>query len=197
MKTMRKLLVVSLVLIASTGIVRAGELIWCGLDYSSVKLVGDTDVTPSSLPGMVESWNALFIKEQLSKLEKMAGVVRVDTEAAQASSRKVSEKNFHATEADAPAITDKDIATLVKGYKLQAKEGLGLVFVMDTLVKRDKTGNSCMHVVFFDVASRQVISAARQCEKASGIGPRNFWFGAVKKVVKNLPSAYKKASSSK
>jgi len=169
----------------------AKTLVWCGLDYSRVKLSGDTGVTASRLPEMTESWNALFINEQLTKLEKMAGVVRTDTAAAQAASQKVSDKAFRPEETG--SITDKDLAAIVKGYKLQTKEGLGLVLVVDTLTKVDKAGTSCLYVVFFDVASRRVISAERQCEKAAGVGPRNFWFGAVKKVVKDLPSGYQKA----
>jgi hypothetical protein len=192
---MKKMMIVLALLVVTVNLVAAEELVWCGLDYSHVKLTGNTDLTGSSLPRLAEAWNTLFIHEQLTKLEKMAGTVRADTEAAGAANSKVTDKSVRP--ADAPAITEKEIAAIVKGYKLQAKEGLGLVFVVDQLAKSEKLGTAGLQVVFFDVKSRKVLLTEHKSEKATGIGPRNYWFGAIKKVLKDLPSQYQKAKATK
>ena len=84
---------------------------------------------------------------------------------------------------------------LVKAYDVRYKEGLGLVFIMDRLVKAQQT--ACLYVVFFDIASRKIMYSERRCEKAGGGGFRNYWFGPIKHVVKELPDMYKKAKISK
>jgi hypothetical protein len=70
-----------------------------------------------------------------------------------------------------------------------------MVFIMDRLVKAQETG--CMYVVFFDVASRKVVHSERVCERAGGIGFRNYWFRPVKNVVDKLPKIYKTVKAGK
>ena len=71
-------------------------------------------------------------------------------------------------------ISEKDIAASVKGYDLKYKDGIGLVFIVDRLVKVQKVG--CLYVVFFDIKSRNVLSSERVCNEGGGAGFRNFWF---------------------
>jgi hypothetical protein len=92
-------------------------------------------------------------------------------------------------------ITEQDIAATVRAYDIRYKEGLGLVFLMDRLVKAQQT--ACLYVVFFDIRSRKVLYSQRRCEKAGGIGFRNYWFAPVKHAVKVLPSLYQTARITK
>lgn len=192
-----------------TGLTRADEtsspdaLVWCGLDYSMVKMIGTDDfrVPEEIFPGYLDKWNALFMKEMLPKLEAMTNPVYTDTMAVEkpnhkATTSQIIREDGTKDEMVKPShITEKNIADEVKGYEIKYKEGLGLVFVMDRLVKTQNTG--CMYVVFFDVASRKVISSERMCTEARGAGFRNFWFNPIKEVVKKLPKMYKDAKAKK
>jgi len=80
-------------------------------------------------------------------------------------------------------------------YKLTKDKGLGLVFIMDRLVKAQQTG--CLYVVFFDIASRKVVRSERVCADAGGIGFRNYWFKPIKVAVEKLPKTYKQVASKK
>lgn len=176
-------------------------LIWCGLDYSRAKMIGTKDFQePGNIfPGMLEAWNGLFMKEMLPKLERMAPGLRTDISAVQGSNAKqtadcIVREDGTADEMVKPThITVEDITVSVKGYELKYKQGLGLVFIMDRLVKGQQTG--CLYVVFFDIASRKVVYSERLCDKAGGTGFRNYWFNPVKHVVKRLPVLYQKAKS--
>jgi len=207
---MKQILIAMLLLsVSGAPAVRAAEtaspetLVWCGLDYSKVKMIGTLDFQkPEAIfPGMITAWNGLFINEMLPQLEKMAKSVRTDLQAVQARNEKagasqIERKDGSQDEMVKPThITEADIADIVKSYKMENDKGLGLVFVMDRLVKAQETG--CMHVVFFDVASRKVVRSERVCAKAGGIGFRNFWFKPVKEVVKQLPKMYKDARAKK
>ena len=197
----RTLLALAFFGLAATG-VRAQEsnpnmLVWCGLDYSKVKMIGTTDFAqPSQIfPGMLVAWNGLFMKEMLPELEKMTSSVGTDLAATEAANEKAKadqierEDGTRAEKVDPTHIKESDIADMVNSYKLKHDKGIGLVFVMDRLVKAQETG--CLYVVFFDLSSRKVLRSERLCEKAGGFGFRNFWFRPIKEAVKKLPKMYK------
>ncbi len=205
---MKKILIALLLLnVAGVTAGRAAEtttlntLVWCGLDYSKVKMIGTLDFrNPDQIfPGMLTAWNGLFMKEMLPQLELMASSVRTDVQAVQPGNEKAKASQIvykdGSTEemVKATHLTEADIAGLVKSYKLENSHGMGLVFVMDRLVKAQET--ACLHAVFFDVASRKVIRSERVCGKAGGIGFRNYWFRPVKDAVKQLPNMYVNAKA--
>lgn len=205
---MKKILIAMLLLnVAGVTFVRAAEtaspntLVWCGLDYSKVKMIGTLDFrNPDQIfPGMLTAWNGLFMKEMLPQLELMASSVRTDLQAVQPGNEKAKASQIEYKDGStdemvkATHITESDIAGMVKSYKLENSQGLGLVFVMDRLVKTQET--ACMYAVFFDVASRKVVRSERVCSKAGGIGFRNYWFRPVKDTVKQLPAMYQAAKA--
>lgn len=202
---MRAVLITCVALCLSNTVAFAAErpkdepLIWCGLDYAKVKMIGTADFRqPEQIfPGMLNAWNGLFMKEMLPEIESMAKIVRTDLAA-------VTERNSKATASqierrdgtrkemvNASHLTEPDIAEIVASYKLEQTNGLGLVYIMDRLVKNQDAG--CLYVVFFDVQSRAVVRSERMCGEAGGIGFRNYWFTPVKEAVEKTPKMYKKA----
>jgi hypothetical protein len=179
----------------------ANTLVWCGLDYSLVKMIGTADFhQPGEIfPGMLEEWNSLFMKEMLPQLQKMAPAVETDLSAVEARNLKANpsqierEDGTRREKVDATHITEKDLAKTVRAYKLKHAQGLGLVFIMDRLVKAQETG--CLYVVFFDIASRKIGYSERVCAPAGGFGFRNFWFRPIKNTVAKLPAMYQQATA--
>ncbi len=199
-------IVVCLLSVASAWQIRAAEtssdtLLWVGLDYSKVKMIGTADFRqPEKIfPGYLIEWNSLFMKELLPKLEKMAPGLKTDLKSVQAHNGKarasqiIREDGTRAEMVTPSDITEKVIAQMVRSYDLKDNHGMGLVFVMDRLVKSQETG--CLYVVFFDLASRKVLLSERLCEEAGGAGFRNYWFKPIKKTVEKLPAIYTKAKS--
>jgi hypothetical protein len=191
----------------AAGMVRAqvtddpNALIWCGLDYSRVKLIGSEGFNqPAEIfPGMLVAWNSLFMREVLPDLEKKFPSLGSDTSAVGAANDKATAKQIDREDGtreekvNLSHITDKEIASMVRSYKLKHEKGVGLVFVMDRLVKVQETG--CLYVVFFDIGSRKVLKCERVSEKAWGIGFRNYWFRPVKSAVKKVPTMYSAVKS--
>ena len=174
-------------------------LVWCGLDYSKVKMIGTSDFRqPDQIfPGMLNAWNSLFMKEMLPEIESMAKTVRVDTEAVTEGNSKATASQIERRDGSRKEmvgtshITERDIAEIVSSYKLEHTNGLGLVYVMDRLVKNQDAG--CLYVVFFDIQSRAVVRSERMCGEAGGGGFRNYWFSPVKEAVGKTSKMYKKA----
>ena len=172
-------------------------LVWCGLDYSKVRMIGSADFRQPDriFPEMLLAWNGLFMREMLPKLESMAKSVGTDLKAVTALNAKAGpsqierEDGTREEKVKATHITEADIAAAVHAYELKHDLGLGLVFIMDRLVKVQATG--CMHVVFFDIPTRKVLLSERVCGDAGGGGFRNYWFSPVKETVPKLPKLYR------
>jgi hypothetical protein len=177
--------------------VSSNALVWCGLDYSKVKMIGTLDFRqPSQIfPGALLEWNGLFMKEMLPKLEAMFPLVESDLKAVEALNEKVTasqierEDGTRAEKVNPTDITETNIADIVASYSLKHDKGIGLVFIMDRLVKAQETG--CLYVVFFDISSRKVLHSERVVARAGGFGFRNYWFSPIKTAVEKLPKMYK------
>jgi hypothetical protein len=176
----------------------ADSLVWCGLDYSKVKMIGTMDFRePDQIfPAMLDAWNNLYMQEMIPLMEKerVAPTIKSDVKAvternAKASANQVQHEDGTSDEMVKPShITDADVAKIVASYDLKESSGTGLVFIMDRLVKAQQM--ECYYIVFFDIGSRKVLHSERIVAKAGGIGFRNFWFRPVKDGVARLPKIY-------
>ncbi len=171
----------------------AGErtLVWTGIDYGLVRLVGTLDFRdPSAIfPGYFNTWNGLFVEEQLDELEARTKVSAIVTSLSHLGDlHRVADPNTQIVRDDSFPVTDELPAQLirdrVKSYALRETEGTALALIADQLHKPNQLG--CFWVVRYDVATRDVHSLVRACEPAHGFGFRNYWFGSVKDVVSQL-----------
>ena len=124
----------------------SGSVVWAGLDYSLVRMIGDKStehgfIYPNLIfPTMLNSWNQLFLNERIERIaKKMDKDVIVDIGG-------VTERNMGATAKqiilspgpqdgiEESHITPQDIAAEVQSFKLDQTNGLGLVFIIDRLV---------------------------------------------------------------
>jgi hypothetical protein len=152
---------------------------------------------------MLERWDTLFIDERLQKVESALGkLVSVDIGGVTERNKTATVKQIILTPGPTDTIeqshiTQQDIAAEVQSYKLEKTNGLGLVFIVDRLKfythagisptsRAVRSGEGAVYVVFFDVATREVISAEREVHQAGGNGFRNLWFGVIKETAKNL-----------
>jgi len=169
-------------------------IIWAGVDYSHARLIGPGEFSdPSAIfPGMLDAWNNLVLQERIRFMQKVsgktivpdiAGVTEVNKSASASQIVKVPGASDTLTQT---LITPEMIAAAVKSYQLENKTGLGVVFIVDRLIKLDKKGSGAVYVVAFDVASREVLSSERITGRASGFGFRNYWFRIIKDAEKGL-----------
>ena len=80
-------------------------------------------------------------------------------------------------------VSTDDIREMVKNYELPHTNGTGVVFIAQTLDKRK--AEATYAVVFFDVATRRLISLDIMSGKAGGAGLRNYWANSVYDVLKH------------
>ena len=110
-------------------------------------------------------------------------------------------------------ISSNDITRIVRAQRMNYKSGLGLMFLVDRMVYAETTFEvfdvrreskatrssvreggarpasyaAAVYVVFFDVETREVISAQREIRAVTTGGSfRNFWFGPIKDIDSDL-----------
>ncbi|HEY2330161.1 MAG TPA: hypothetical protein VGI63_10165 [Verrucomicrobiae bacterium] len=201
---------IALFILGMSATIRAADstnsLVWCGLDYSMAKMIGAGDFRkPTSIfPGMLHAWNGLFMKELFPELESSRNPwpsVKTDVKAVYSRNEKatpnqiIRDDGTYDEMVKTSHITESDIATAVKSYELKNDQGIGLVFIIDRLVKEQDMG--CLYVVYFDIASRKVLYSERVISKGEGFGFRNFWFHPIKDTMGKLSKMYKKAKESR
>lgn len=191
---MKKLLIISFIILNSALFSKAQsnaelfnspKLVWFGVDLSHSKLVGTEGFTdPYDIQKRyVPAWNNLVLSESekydVRKFYKKGEVVN-DILAVEAVNEKINAGEWVQT---ASYTFDKsEIAGMVKKYKGTEKEGLGLVFIVESFDKNKETG--FIYVTFFNIATKEVILTEKLSGKAGGFGVRNYWAATIYNVMK-------------
>ena len=179
---------------AKPALLQAETVIWAGLDYSQTRFYGTEDFKhPEELfPEILEAWNQRFletlIQDKSEPLSKALGKrVQPDINAVSAGNRAarssaiIRQNDIFCNESH---LKEPDLAEAVRAYKMTSTNGLGLVFIMDRLVKSEKKG--ALYRVFFDVATREILAKDRLVVKAGGLTFRKYWFKVPRDAVKDL-----------
>lgn len=161
---------------------------------------------------MPERWNDLFLDERIEGVADalqrrisidISGVTKRNRHLNKSQiSSDVNKRNDFVLETQ---ITSIDISNAVKTLEMENQSGLGLIFIVDRFVSQTvmisgpstgpnrgvytpmKKNSGAIYVVFFDIASREVLSATREVRTVSTGGSfRNFWFGPIKEVDRDL-----------
>jgi len=189
----------------------ADTVVWAGLDYSMMRMVGtsnDIKVPDLIFQDMPQKWNDLFLDERLEGVANNMGKrVLIDIGAVSDRNRQLSTNQIVFTpdrknSVSDVRVTEQDITRALRSYKMEHTDGLGLVFIIDSMVVQQfvpgsthggsttapSTANlEAVYVVFFDVATREIISARREVSGVSvGSGYRNYWFGPIKNIDSEL-----------
>ena len=164
-----------------------------GLDYSLARFIGADDFNEESqvvdyYPGV---WNRLWVKERMEDMDRAIGPVSQEIQVVEPNNSKLTIKQVdHRDGGDSNVttshITEAKLASLVKGYRWSGTEGLGLVLVVDRLVKLQAVG--CSWIVYFDLDTRKIEASSRECAEAGGFGFRNYWFRTAKDLLPRIKS---------
>ncbi len=183
---MKKLMLILICLVLSGQVLQSQETkdiftskeaIWYGLDFSKIKLIGSEGFTDVAKIEDVyfSSWNNLIINESAKyNLQLMFHKDTVLFDLSVVEKRnKLPEADELVINNDTYSLNKNTIAKIIKKYNTKEKQGLGIVFIMESFDKPKKLG--IMWVAFFDIASKTVLLTERLNGKAGGIGFINYW----------------------
>lgn len=179
------------------GTVMGKKVAWMGIDYSLTRLSPASAFPPPEeiFPVMPHAWNRLYIRERYHALPTRLDAYLVDaSQAVYAPNDATSGAQLIETadKIGETHITPEIIAEKVKSYPLDEDADVGLVFIVDRMVKnkRNRVNDAAIYAVYFDAQTREVLSAERGIYSAGGMGFRNYWFNPIKWLDRSLNPGY-------
>jgi len=167
------------------------ELVWYGLDFTGAKFIGKFnegfDSRPTSANELISSyipaWNRLVLEEPRNfnlKSTFRKTSIYYDIQPIESLNSKIKPEgiltyNSHMLHKD-------QLAAMVSAYpEGSRKEGLGLVFIVESFDKSYRKGN--YWVVFFDIKTHKILFSDYCSSSPAGFGLRNYWAGSLKHVL--------------
>jgi hypothetical protein len=159
------------------------NITWFGIDYTLARFTLVTEDPAAIVSTSLKAINTLILAEpDKYNLKKFFSKSEVTPAVDMVNERNSKIDPTLLVVPDKYTITPEDVNKLIKSYDTGVKTGMGLVLVAENLNKVSQVGS--YYVVFFDMASKEIIDSERREGKASGIGFRNYWAGSVLSVMK-------------
>jgi len=174
------------------------KVVFLGLDFTQAKYIGRSGfMDPAAIQGQhMVSWNNLIeFEPKKFSLEKPLKVKE-----GQYSSKTADMIQYNKAANVADNITDSEysitedqVKKSVSKYSLSEKDGIGVVYVVESLSKTAEKMTAW--VTFIDLNTKKILHTEKVEGKAGGFGFRNYWAGAVYKINQNIESKYYKVWS--
>ncbi|HWZ23246.1 MAG TPA: hypothetical protein VNW06_11365 [Cytophagaceae bacterium] len=176
---------------------KVGPLRYMGIDYSHVKLIGDFsqfmgtgETTLASIRNTYfPAWNTLFIEEpEKYDLKSMLRKddIRFDLDMVTALNAKTPFETMEASKT--PVYTKDDIQKFIRNYSTKQSEGIAVLFVAESM---NKTLNEAyFHFVLIRLSDNEILIHERLRGEPIGMGIRNYWAGALFRVMENIQKNY-------
>ncbi len=156
-----------------------------GVDFSKAQAYGATD-TEEQFKDVFGKINGLFISE--AKKYDIAKYFKKNVTGTLINQIKELNENITGDtffgESEAYQISEAELAQEVKSLPLKEAEGTGLIFVAELLHK--SRSQATYHIVFFDIASRDILDTWKATGKARGFGLRNYWAGSIYDILEGI-----------
>lgn len=188
---MKKITILLLFITATAAVLRAQTSIkdksvtFFGLDFSKCRMIGsDGFSNPADIVNRIfGEWNNLIVNEKTKyDVEFAFNKTEVKYSFDIVSRRNLSVNPGELVTNNTYSFDDKTVASVIKSYAVKEK-GLGIVLVVE---KFDKTEElATVFVTYFDMGSKKVLLSERVSAKPVGFGFRNYWAGAIAKILKD------------
>ncbi len=166
---------------------KVDNITWYGLDFSNIKLIGSEGFTdPHAIQNrFFSSWNDLFISEpEKYNLAETFSKSSVENDLSIVTERNtlpdpdklVIEENY--------SFGEDEVKKIISEYDITDKEGIGLVFIMESFNKIEQLGY--IWVTFFDIETKEVLLSNKMSGKVGGFGFRNYWAKSFYSVMKSI-----------
>jgi hypothetical protein len=169
---------------------RKTSVTWLGLDFTGAKLIGDRERlgSISDVQHLVEAWNDIMVKES-EKYDVALAIDKIKVENALEVTKEhnanldVSEM-FSSEMKDHFHLKPDDIAAIVADYDFKGKDGIGVMFNVESFSKLNS--EAALWVTFIKMDTKEIYFSERVTGEPSGAGLRNYWANSVYNILKGM-----------
>jgi len=157
----------------------ARSMIWFGLDFSQARFYGPFMDREKILSFDIEAWNTAFVEGKVSlfptDLKKLLGLdyVFIDLSVVNQRNSNIQIGDlFGNNDKEQLQITEDKIEKIVKKYKPNEKDGIGMVIIVERFDKTTELAD--FWVTYFNPVTKNVIRTRKYTAKASGAGIKHW-----------------------
>ncbi|MBT1699723.1 hypothetical protein KK083_22745 [Fulvivirgaceae bacterium PWU4] len=169
---------------------RKTSVTWLGLDFSGAKLIGDRERlgSISDVQHLVEAWNDIMLKEE-EKYDVALAIDKIKVENA-IEITKEHNANLDVSEMFSSEMKDHfhlkpdDIARIVADYDFKGKNGIGVMFNVESFSKLNS--EAALWVTFIKMDTKEIYFSERVTGEPGGAGLRNYWANSVYNILKGM-----------
>jgi hypothetical protein len=170
-------------------------ILYLGLDFTLTRLIGESTVNGIDMRDKYfPELNELVIKEpQKFDLQKAFNktTIKNDLSIVEKRNKKINADDIiSAKESDYSRLHEDDISKLVSGIDFEQKKGLGLLFIVEGMIKGEKKGDdsfSSVWVTIADMGANKVLMTERvEGFTSGGFTFRNYWAYTIYMVIDNI-----------
>ena len=168
------------------------SILYLGVDFTQARLINDVSKTgivvrDEIFPGI----NSVVVNEpkkydlqgafHKSLINNSLGIVTKRN-------KEINAEDILSTESsDYSRLKEEDINKLVSGIDFERKKGIGLLFIVEGMKKKDKLGTSLIWVTFVDMGANKVLMTERMEGMSSGgFTFRNYWASTIYSVIESI-----------
>ncbi len=166
----------------------AESILWFGLDFSEARFVGKHDFKSSYelKEKFIPAWNQLMLSEaEKFNISEYFHVPSVNNDFGDVYARNEAineDEIILGIDGIRHSMEEEDIQRIVSDYVTEY-EGYGLVFIVESFNK--VTVNATIWVTYFHIPSKTVVFTKRMNAEPGGFGLRNYWAGAIYKIMED------------
>ena len=165
---------------------KTSTLVWYGVDYSKVKL---TNLVLENTGNIFTDINNLIISEKKRYDYNIAvrkPIMSADLNAVEKANAQIDFSLLQSGTAN--TITWTDLQGIIDKYTEfeGVKDGIGMVLVAENLVKTGTSGSGSYFVLFFDIATKNILLSDKVSGYAGGSSQRNFWARTVLESINKI-----------
>jgi len=170
---------------------------YLGIDFSHVRLIGNfAEFLEAGEKNVMEIRNSYFPRWNrvvLDEREKydLAGMLRkydiyydIDMISALNQQTPLDELESY----NPVRYSEADIREFVSQYDLAGKEGIGIIFVAESLNKSSE--EAFFHFVAINMKTKEVLFQRRLQGEPNGFGLRNYWINSVYRIINDIKNYY-------
>jgi len=171
-------------------------VVWYGMDFTKLKMIGLKEESPHTIRDQYfKDWNGITLSMDLAKTFQKHTVANDIKGVTQINAARETDALLADAETE---LSKQQIADEVKLLPpSQQKKGLAVVFIAQSFNK--SADLATVHVVFFDIASREVLWSKKVTAKPAGGNTSKAWAGALRTILTNIEkkdfSAWKKEAN--
>lgn len=162
---------------------------WLGIDFTAAKFIGDEDLWTNAnrAHDMFEAFNTLMAKERekynmASALDKAQ--VEYALQVTTAHNKGLSIEELSTNSQSNYTMKPGYIQEIIGGYDFMGQTGIGVMLNIEAF---NKTAQLCtLWVTFINMDTREVLFTEKMTEAPIGFGVRNYWAGAIYKMMKAM-----------